>query len=30
MGKFQLNKKGEDPIKIYENTEKVAKAVPEK
>ena len=24
MGKFQLNKKGEDPLKIYEDTFKIA------
>ena len=29
MGKFQLNKKGEDPIKIYEDTFKVAEGTVE-
>ena len=29
MGKFQLNKKGEDPIKIYEDTFKVANSTVE-
>ena len=29
MGKFQLNKKGEDPIKIYEDTFKIAEGTVE-
>ena len=29
MGKFQLNKKGDDPIKIYEDTFKIAQGTVE-
>jgi len=29
MGKFQLNKKGEDPIKIYEDVFKIAEGTVE-